>query len=101
MVLNPVGPPHAGCSLPWLHSSGAGGECGEAEYREYLRLYEETASMSPNVISGTTGCLPSCERGEFEATVVDSMAYDMGVQGERLLRLHLFFPRHVGIPKCC
>ena len=98
MVLNPVGPPQVGCSLPWLHSR-VGDECGEAKYREYLRLYEETASMSPNVISGTTGCLPSCERGEFKATVVDSMAYDMGVPGERLLRLHLFFPRHVGIYK--
>ena len=69
--------------------------CEETEYREYLRMYEDIASMSPNVISSTTGCLPSCHRGEFEATVVDSMAYDMGVEGERLLLLHLFFPRYV------
>ena len=69
-------------------------ECGEPEYGEYLRMYEEVASMSPNVISEATGCLPSCRRGEFEATVVDSMAYDMGVEGERILLIHLFFPRY-------
>ena len=64
-----------------------------AEYGEYLKMYEAVASISPNVISGTTGCLPSCQRDEFEATVVDSMAYDMGVEGERILLIHLFFPR--------
>ena len=36
-----------------------------AEYGEYLKMYEAVASMSPNVISGTTGCLPSCQGLEF------------------------------------
>ena len=58
------------CQLPWHNEVTSLPRCSASDkYEEFLNSYIRIKSLSEEQISNETGCLPSCQRNEFEVLV--------------------------------
>ena len=55
------------CELPWHNESTTLQKCETPEqYNEFIKMYNDLSGKHEAKIAEITGCLPTCQRGEFE-----------------------------------
>ena len=60
------------CQLPWHTDNTRLSKCIDTnQYQEFLKSYEEIASLSGFSIAQKTGCYPSCKINEFSVIIKD------------------------------
>ena len=80
------------CQLPWHNESTIYPRCTRPEqYDKFISLYNDITGKQEAQIAEITGCLPSCQREEFEMKLINRMIEPL-VDGKRQISGYFYYP---------
>lgn len=81
-----------GCQLPWHNESTALPRCIETKhYDDFIKMYNDITRKQETQIGEITGCLPSCQRREFEIKLMNRITVPL-VDGLRQISGYFYYP---------